>query len=409
VDDKLGEADDLDWKEFLPNGRSPGTDAEFAKDVAAFANTRGGLIVYGVSDDVEFTGIDPSVVNEQQYAQWVRNLVQPYLSGLELYALPSRDGSDAVFVVDVPASELAPHSVAFVDIRERDKARSQRASVTPYRMGSHTDWMAEHQVARAYAERLTRAADWQAEFDELRDWTAESVEGRGGPGTAWLILVARPTRPVPRTAPRLDGETAKAIVDNAASRPVAPSQLGVLEYLAGQLSYVTVGLDSWVVTNRAREGRQSRRESYVELHHDGSLVFTVNLSQFALPQGEAPPSGGGIIKTGVVEQACADLEALVIQVLRALRIDSPMRVQASVASEGQLPVVPVPRGWDVFGDSPALPRLRQVTVEMPAGATEEETKPAAAELAAGILNQFGLVCQLPRYAPQNRAEDGVCS
>jgi hypothetical protein len=41
--------------------------------------------------------------------------------------------------------------------------------------------MAEHQIARAYAGRLTRAAEWQAAFDELRDWTAESLEGRRAP------------------------------------------------------------------------------------------------------------------------------------------------------------------------------------------------------------------------------------
>jgi hypothetical protein len=55
--------------------------------------------------------------------------------------------------------------------------------------------MVEHQIAGAHAGRLTRAAEWQAAFDELRDWTAESLEGRDGPGTAWLIIVAgRPGR-----------------------------------------------------------------------------------------------------------------------------------------------------------------------------------------------------------------------
>ncbi len=136
VDDRLAEADDLDWKELLPNGQNPHQDAEFAKDVAAMANTRGGLIIFGVTDQVEFTGIRAVDANPDQYAQWVRNLVQPYLSGLEQYVLLSDDGSEAVFVVDVPASEPAPHSVDFVDIRAKAKAKSQRATVTPYRRRS---------------------------------------------------------------------------------------------------------------------------------------------------------------------------------------------------------------------------------------------------------------------------------
>lgn len=51
VADKLAENDDLDWKEALPNFvPKPGTWNEFAKGVAAMANTRGGLLVYGVTD-----------------------------------------------------------------------------------------------------------------------------------------------------------------------------------------------------------------------------------------------------------------------------------------------------------------------------------------------------------------------
>src|SRR5690349_384284 len=100
IDDQLAEADDLDWKEDLPNTRDPQTPAEFAKDVAAMANTRGGLIIYGVTDKpVTFKGIQETEANRDQYAQWVRNHVQPYLAGLELYFLEADDGSEAVLVI----------------------------------------------------------------------------------------------------------------------------------------------------------------------------------------------------------------------------------------------------------------------------------------------------------------------
>ncbi len=55
---QLTEADDLDWKEFLANERDSKAPGELAKDVAAMANTRGGLIVNGVIDKpVTFKGI----------------------------------------------------------------------------------------------------------------------------------------------------------------------------------------------------------------------------------------------------------------------------------------------------------------------------------------------------------------
>jgi len=65
----------------------------------------------------------------------------------------------------------------------KDQAKAQYASVTPYRSGSHTEWMAEHQIARAYADRPARAADRKQAFHDLRNWTAESLEGRGDPDT----------------------------------------------------------------------------------------------------------------------------------------------------------------------------------------------------------------------------------
>jgi len=398
ADDSLAEADDLDWKEFVPKGHDPQAAAEFAKDVAAMANTRGGLIIFGVSDrPVAFKGIRLVDVNPDQYAKWVRNLVQPYLTGLELYDLVSDDGGEALFVVDIPASELAPHSVAFD--HTKDQAKAQYASVTPYRSGSHTEWMAEHQIARAYADRLARAADWQQAFDDLRDWTAESLEGRGGPGTAWLIIVGRPTRPIPHSAPRLSREAAKAIIDSANNNPVITFQpkTPVLGLLAGY-GYVKVGLNAWVVTNRAREGEQRIREVSVELQHDGSFVFIANLSKHTLRDESS--LGVGIVNTDVVEQACLDMEALLLQIIRMQRIDSPMRVQACVMSEANQPLQyasPDFSGYSLASSSPALPRLRPVTAEVPAGAVGEHIKNAAADLAAGILNQFGLGCQLSRY------------
>lgn len=300
-------------------------------------------------------------------------------------------------VVDVPASEVAPHCVDFDP--KSDKPKSQRASVTPYRDGPHTAWMAEHQVARAYADRLNRAAEWQESFNELRDWTSESLQGRAGPGNTWLVVVARPTRLIPRSAPRLDREAALRIVDEARTKPVTKfdPREHVLGLLRGDLGHTTVGLNAWVVTNRASIGVSVRREVAVELHHDGSLVFVVNL----YPHVEGLPPLTGVVNVDVVEQACVELEALLLYAVQAERIHSPVRVQASVVSESGYPLGWAKRtriGFKHAESGNRLHRLRPVTVELPAGATEDHTQPAAAELAVGILNQFGLGCRLQRYS-----------
>lgn len=111
VQRKLGESDDLDWKQKLPPS-SPvkGEWNEFAKDVAAMANTRGGLLVYGVSDTIDMVGLDLSTVDDKQLGQWLRVHLQPTVSGVSYLKLAATDGSGKdVLVVDVPASETAPH------------------------------------------------------------------------------------------------------------------------------------------------------------------------------------------------------------------------------------------------------------------------------------------------------------
>lgn len=54
-------------------------------------------------------------------------------------------------------------------------------------------------------------------------------------------------------------------------------------------------------------------------------------------------------------------------------------------------------GYVLSSATPELVRVRPVDAGLPAGATEDSTKALSADLAAGILNQFGLTCQLARY------------
>ncbi|MBY8864519.1 AlbA family DNA-binding domain-containing protein [Streptomyces sennicomposti] len=137
ADASLSESDDLDWKEQLPQPPRDGRWNELAKDVAAMANTRGGLLIYGVTDKTtQLVGIYPGKVNAQQYAQWVRNHVQPYLPDLTFTTLTSPDGATSVLVIDVPPSHMAPHHVYGTAAKDKD----QQAAVVPYRDRDHTAW-----------------------------------------------------------------------------------------------------------------------------------------------------------------------------------------------------------------------------------------------------------------------------
>ncbi|MFQ6146786.1 helix-turn-helix domain-containing protein [Streptomyces seoulensis] len=207
ADASLSESDDLDWKEQPPQPPRDGRWNELAKDVAAMANTRGGLLIYGVTDKTtQLVGIDPGKVNAQQYAQRVRNHVQPYLPDLTFTTLTSPDGATSVLVIDVPPSHMAPHHVYGTAAKDKD----QQAAVVPYRDRDHTAWMAEHQIERAYRDRFTRLQHAEEEVQRLLDLAKETVFEESDL-SAWFVAVARPERPLPRTAPRLEWEAASDV------------------------------------------------------------------------------------------------------------------------------------------------------------------------------------------------------
>lgn len=95
---------------------------EMAVQISAFANSDGGTIVYGVSDngDIHLGGISRSVKGTQPTKDWIETialtLTEPQVHGLRVHEVLSNGLSHskiskdkAVYVVEVPASPDAPH------------------------------------------------------------------------------------------------------------------------------------------------------------------------------------------------------------------------------------------------------------------------------------------------------------
>lgn len=73
-----GRGDDLDWKKALPPSDEK-KKKEFAKDVAAMANTKGGLIVFGVEDADESAVAISGVSNGERDRQRSRALASTHV------------------------------------------------------------------------------------------------------------------------------------------------------------------------------------------------------------------------------------------------------------------------------------------------------------------------------------------
>ncbi|MEU3603669.1 ATP-binding protein [Streptomyces sp. NPDC006798] len=395
--DHLHESDDLDWKRDLPVPPMNGQWNEFAKDVAAMANTRGGLLVYGVSNDHEMVGVDREKADLRQYGQWVRNHVHPYLPDLVMFTLT--DGAKTILVVDVPASEMAPHLVH----GRSDKDKEQQAFTVPYRDRDHTAWMAEHQIERAYRDRFTRTGSAEEALRQHSDFLTKTITAHAVKPSAWLVAVARPTRPLPRGVPPLDREEAQFLLRLAEERgrSLAPRRIpGPMKGMGDALTNPRPGLRRWVSSTLEDD---YNRNSMIELHHDGTVTMVSNVSwrprseEDRLNAREKGRIDSALpVSLRVIEAGCGDFLGAILELQRKLSLDSTQQIIATIyASNGSRALEPRTAG---FGDGGEItpPYARNPHHIQPAHtllspiADDEEAAHVAKELSNDLMSQFGL-------------------
>jgi hypothetical protein len=107
LDSKIEESMILDYKRQLSSNK------EIAKDLAAFANTEGGTIIYGVIDKdrkpMSFQWLSDKGI-EEKIQDIASNNIQPKLSGVVVIRFDNPDKIDeALYVVEVPKSPESPH------------------------------------------------------------------------------------------------------------------------------------------------------------------------------------------------------------------------------------------------------------------------------------------------------------
>ncbi|MFJ3981340.1 AlbA family DNA-binding domain-containing protein [Streptomyces fungicidicus] len=389
VADKLTESDDLDWKGQLPSfARTPGVWNEFAKDVAAMANTRGGLLIYGVSDEIKLVGVDLAKVDEKQMLSAIRNGIQPFISGIDFIPLPAPgDGGPDVLVVDVPPSEMAPHFQYGWEAKDKDRVTFN----APHRVNDDTFYMPEHQVARAYRERFARQDAAEALLQACLTQTTETVlsESEGLP--AWLVIAARLARPVPRMVPAPTHMEAKYTLHEALRRAggIKDDHAGPA-VLSNVLSNdMQVGLRRWIASSFLVPDRRSPgRDAMVELHHDGTVTISAELAH------GLPPHDGVPINIQVLQIVVLEAVALADASRRRLAADSSLDITATVATVNTgnrlLPFGNRYGRFALIAETRRPHQLLPASTELAPNSDDETLLECAHELASGLLHQFGI-------------------
>lgn len=291
------ETDDLDWKrQLIPADKL--TTGEFPKDVAAMANSGGGMLVYGVEESQKAaTGrVDVADVTEsyeRSLRQSVISAVQPPIFGLRIHRLG--DAGSRALVVEVPASVDGPHLVY----------RGEYFGA-PIRNDADTVWMRERQIAEAYRARFNERRNAHEALDVLY---AEALAGHDVTTRAWAVGVAR--RRVPSAeATRLDRETARADFQKAQRLSLTyTDHNGTHPFDDVDVFENRPGLRRRVFRPRQLEERSAWREAWATIHDDGSCTLAAAMGGRQVSSTEA--AGPNQVEAARLERFVGALLALV--------------------------------------------------------------------------------------------------
>ncbi|WP_447645198.1 AlbA family DNA-binding domain-containing protein [Nocardioides zeae] len=286
----VAETERLDWKSEvpLPTDSTKGDEArarslELAKDVAAMANGRGGLIVCGVRErgdneagELVDVGDHSNGVQARRIRQVAASMIYPP-ADLTVHLLQNDDGTIHLLVIEIPESSEAPHLV-----QPKRDGGNDGWLMAPYRSGPDTYNMVERQLEAAYRQRLEGRRQRERSLRELHAELTERYVVGDRQESGAVVILAQPLTPRRGRLPDDPGRFALGIINDAASTAQ------MLVHMTQQLFYFPVVLLGEVHSNRrslrrhvftadrpSQDGQGGTvgppAELTIELHDDGTL------------------------------------------------------------------------------------------------------------------------------------------
>jgi len=264
VAEETPESDVLDFKRMLwakssrPR-RAWTEEQEFAKDVGAFANHRGGVLLVGVDEtsglaagEAPFALVTNPESEERRLRQALVNNLAP-LAACEFVWIPTTTG-DWFCAVIVPRSSRAPHAVV---------TANGTGLRYPARHGPDTIWLPEADVAERYRRRHVAQADEAARTERV---VSDGTKALPLAPAVWLYAAAVPELSV---AGGLDSASVRRIEEwNRNNVLTSPLGRDLPAFGRGIPAPGMVTFTGSRVTGDADETEV--RDAYVELHVDGS-------------------------------------------------------------------------------------------------------------------------------------------
>jgi hypothetical protein len=271
---------------------------ELAKDVAAFANSGGGILVLGVAEEKGCASAatpvkigDPS---QRHIQQVMVSRIQPFVHGVELRAIPTAPPRGFLVLI-VPASSQAPHAV--VDPNSGNLRY-------PVRAGTTTRWLSEHEVSTRYAHRFQGRSGACSRLEEVHNDGLGRIAGWRSP---WLAISVVPIV-LGSLGVGSDRLAAEIEFTRSVWSPVPTSPFRTENTATG---HIVAGRARVILTEHINYAGRSEHP-HAELHYDGA--------GFAATGRDHKPAGDSmLINAGKDERADAILQdALEVQLLALL-------------------------------------------------------------------------------------------
>lgn len=392
VDAGVAETNDLDWKSELPPAKGiPQTD--FPKDVAAMANSGGGLIVFGVREAQKAaTGRVDVGHFDEAYERSLRSAaitaITPPVFGLIIHKLQGE--GELAIAVEVHGSSDGPHLIYKNDYFG-----------APVRNDSDTVWMKERQIEAMYRARFDERRHAHEALDELHN---EASAGRKTDTRAWFIAVANPR--VPTLRGRLSHTEAQETLAKAEGLASLYAGRGAGRPLENvDRLNPRPGLRRWVAVNTAVGERSAWKEAWASIHHDGSVTLTAAIGGHRMSADGY--FGGWQVESAGIERAVADLMGL-LRATAEVSDNDDYNVRVGIEWTGAEPLSILTTdnsGYTYEGVSTPLHHYSPVTVTVNAKDTDPGFLDSVHDLARDCINQGG-VSNVRLIRPPRRDEEG---
>jgi hypothetical protein len=256
---EAAENENLDYKQAHYTSDPRGKE-ELAKDVAAFANHTGGLLVLGMAENKGVPSKVFDVTLDDANLRHIRQVIAANTAPPVRYdtiSVPNPESpGNGFLLLAVPRSPYGPHAVIAAPTRP-----SRECLRYPRRGDTKTEWLTETDVATAYRARFTADAERDQRMAYVEEEIVDALAWRTHPH---LITTLVPEQP------------GDMVIDSGRFTHYEQELLATELYL-GQgvrnFGRVSVGPRRLIVS----EG-SSRSSARAELHRDGSATIALALN-----------------------------------------------------------------------------------------------------------------------------------